>query len=120
LDTVTVNGQETDVEDGAFSKRIILDEGENVIEVTATDLAGNATSETVSLFADFTDPEISNVKPDEDVTLEKGESVKIEFDSEPGLSASYVVHLPLTNNFGLSNAVELPMKETSEGHYEGY
>src|SRR5699024_261073 len=65
------------------------------------------------------DPDISNLLPDEDHFLEKGETVKIEFDSEPGLTASYVIHLPLTN-FGLSNVTELPMQETSEGHYEGY
>ncbi len=53
--------------------------------------------------------------------MKKGESVKIEFDSEPGLDATFVIHMPLTNAGGqLTNATELPMMETSEGHYVGY
>src|SRR5699024_8476303 len=97
LDTVTVNGQETAVDDGEFSQRIMLDEGENVIEVVATDLAGNATTETITIFAKYTAPEIFNLTPEEDHYLETGQSVKIEFESEPGLRTSFMVHMPLTN-----------------------
>src|SRR5699024_2127326 len=53
LEYVEVNGQEADVdEDGAFSKRILLDNGENVIEVTAADEARSEehTSELQSRF----------------------------------------------------------------------
>lgn len=118
LTSVTINGEETSVTDGEFSKRILLDEGENVIDVTATDEAGNMTTETVTISAKYTAPEISNLTPDEDITVSTGETVKIEFESEPGLKASFVVHMPLTD-FGLNNALELPMLETSEGTYVG-
>lgn len=119
LDYVEVNGQQASVEDGAYSKRILLDEGENTIEVVAADLAGNTTTESVTIEADYTAPEIENVTPTEDVHLSAGESVKIEFEADPGLRATYVIHMPLTN-LGLTNATELPMMEVSEGKYVGY
>lgn len=118
LDYVEVNGQRAKIDDGNYSLRIILDEGINDIEVTAADLAGNSTSEAVSLDVDFTPPAIENLTPEEDVYLGAGESVKFEFDSEPGLKSTFVVHMPLTNVN--SNPTELPMMETSEGHYVGY
>jgi bacillopeptidase F len=52
--------------------------------------------------------------------LKKGESVKIEFTSEPGLKASFVIHMPLTNLISVQNATELPMMEVSPGYYVGY
>ncbi|MFA1821972.1 S8 family serine peptidase [Virgibacillus oceani] len=122
LDTVAINGQETAVSDeGAFSQRILLNEGENVIEVEATDFAGNTTTETLTIFAKYTAPEITNLTPEEDIELETGQSVMIEFESEPGLRTSFVVHMPLTD-FGTQtlNATELPMMETTPGNYVGY
>ncbi|GAA0450792.1 S8 family serine peptidase [Alkalibacillus silvisoli] len=117
LDTVTVNGNESSVEDGAYSERIMLDEGENQIEVHATDKAGNESTESITVEVDFTAPEIENVTPTEDKTVEAGQTVMITFDSEPGLDATFRMHMPLTNT---QNATELPMQETEEGHYVGY
>src|SRR5699024_11108513 len=93
LDVVEVNGEKADVEDGDFAKRIMLDEGENEIEVGAEDKAGNRTSETVTVEVKTTAPEIDGLTPNEDVNVETGESVKIEFDSEPGLDAVFIVHM---------------------------
>lgn len=121
LDKVTVNGRTTTVsEDGSFSQRIILDEGENVIEVVATDLAGNETTQEVTVFAKYTAPEITNLTPTEDVELQAGQSVKIEFQSEPGLRATFSIHMPLTNLGIARNVTELPMMETSPGNYVGF
>lgn len=124
LDYVEINGQKADVDGEDYSKRILLDNGVNVIEVTAVDLAGNTTTETVTIDVKFDAPEISNLTPEEDVYLTTGKSVKIEFESEPGLNATFVVHMPLTDVNGSptldSNATELPMMETSEGTYVGY
>ncbi|WP_141249038.1 S8 family peptidase [Paucisalibacillus globulus] len=119
LASLTVNGQETSVEEGLFSKRILLDEGENTVEVVATDAAGNVTTKVVTVEADFTAPEIENVTPTEDKNLQVGETVMITFDSESGLDTSFVVHMPLTN-MTTSNVTELPMIETTEGHYVAY
>ncbi|API90922.1 MULTISPECIES: S8 family peptidase [unclassified Virgibacillus] len=118
LDVVKVNGKKAKVEDGKYSKRILLDNGENKIKVVAQDEAGNKAKEQITLDVDFTAPKIENLTPTEDVNLKAGESVKFEFDSEPGLKATYVIHMPLTNT--VTNAKELPMMETSEGHYVGY
>lgn len=122
LDSVEVNGQEAEVaDDGSYSKRILLDEGENTIEIVATDKAGNQSSEEITIDAKWTAPKIDHLTPDEDQELNTGESIKIEFDSEPGLDASFSIKMPLTNAHSLlSNAKELPMMETSDGHYVGY
>lgn len=118
LESVTVNGQQAAVTDGSYSKRILLDKGANEITVVALDAAGNEVSETVTLTAKFTAPTIENLTPAEDVNLTTGRSVKIEFDAEPGLKASFMVHMPLTNL--PMNATELPMSEQEDGHYVGY
>src|SRR5690606_9363097 len=118
LDFVEVNGQKAAVTDGNYSKRILLDEGENTIEVVAADLAGNTTTESVTIDVDFTAPEIENLTPTEDKYINTGQTVKIEFDSEPGLKATYVIHMPLTNI--TANATEMPIMEVSDGHYVGY
>nr|WP_176555891.1 S8 family peptidase [Virgibacillus ndiopensis] len=121
LDWVKVNGQKARISDGSYSKRILLDNGENQIRVVARDEAGNKTVKKVTLDVKYNAPEIESLTPTEDKYLQAGESVKIEFDSEPGLDATFFIHLPLTNaRAQVSNATELPMMETSEGHYVGY
>ncbi|MDQ0270833.1 S8 family peptidase [Cytobacillus purgationiresistens] len=121
LDTVKVNGKEATVTDGKYAQRILLDEGENVITVTATDLASNEVSKTVKITAKYTAPEIENLLPGEDKELSAGQTVKIEFDSEPGLKATFAIKLPLTNlKSQPSNVNDLPIMETSPGHYVGY
>ncbi|MCA1058194.1 S8 family serine peptidase [Rossellomorea aquimaris] len=117
---VKVNGEKASISGGEFSHRILLNEGENVIQVVAKDKAGNKKKQRVTVYAKFGDIEIENLLPREDKELKKGESVKIEFDSEPGLGATFVIQMPLTNAGQVTNANELPMMETSEGHYVGY
>ncbi|HLQ71818.1 MAG TPA: carboxypeptidase regulatory-like domain-containing protein, partial [Bacillota bacterium] len=121
LDYVEVNGQAADVSDGEYSKRIMLDNGENDIHVVAVDAAGNEANQSITIDVKYNAPEIENLTPDEDVDLVTGKSVKIEFDSDPGLKPTFFIHMPLTNNTKqIANATELPMMETSEGHYVGY
>ncbi|QED47298.1 S8 family peptidase [Cytobacillus dafuensis] len=120
LDSVKVNGQKANIKDGKYSLRIILNEGENIISVVAQDKAGNTVEKTVTIHATYTAPAIENLVPKVDKELKKGESVKIEFDSAPGLKATFAIRMPLTNAGDLANATELPMTETSPGHYVGY
>ncbi|MBS4174443.1 S8 family peptidase [Bacillus sp. FJAT-49736] len=120
LDFVKVNGEKATVTDGKYSKRILLEEGQNDIKVVAQDKAGNKVSKKVTVFAKYTAPEIKNLMPNTDKNLKTGDSVKIEFDSEPGLKATFAIHMPLTNVPSSDNATELPMMETSAGHYVGY
>ncbi|GHI01253.1 S8 family serine peptidase [Neobacillus kokaensis] len=122
LQSVMVNGTKAKVENGTYSARIMLDEGISQIKVVAKDEAGNTTDKTIKVDVKFTAPHIEHLKPAEDKELKKGESVKIEFTSEPGLKASFSIHMPLTktNTGRLTNATELPMMEVSPGSYVGY
>jgi bacillopeptidase F len=120
LSTVEVNGQKATVKDGAFSHRILLDNGVNEINVVAKDKAGNETSKQVTVDVKFGEIAIENLQPTEDKRLKAGESVKIQFTSEPGLKATFAIHMPLTNVKKIANATELPMQELSPGTYVGY
>ncbi|MEK5520620.1 S8 family serine peptidase [Heyndrickxia sp. FSL W8-0423] len=119
LDWVKVDGQKATVTDGKYSKRVMLENGENVIKVVAQDKAGNKVTKKVTVHAQYDAPAIENLLPDADKNLKKGDSIKIEFDSAPGLKATFAIHMPLTN-VSSDNATELPMMETSSGHYVGY
>lgn len=124
LDSVKVNGEKADLkDDGSYSHRMLLDEGENDISVVAEDKAGNKTEKTRTVFAKFNGPEISNLTPNEDKHLKAGESVIIEMDAEPGLDSTFTIRMPLANGQSTkaktSSIDELPMMEISEGHYRG-
>ncbi|MCM3456518.1 S8 family serine peptidase [Heyndrickxia oleronia] len=119
LDWAKVNGQAATVKDGKYSKRIMLENGENEIKVVAQDKAGNKVTQKITVTAQYDGPVIENLLPTENKDLKPGSSVKIEFDSKPGLKATFAIHMPLTNVED-DNATELPMMETSEGHYVGY
>ncbi|SEN24117.1 S8 family peptidase [Lihuaxuella thermophila] len=123
LATVKVNDQPaTLADDGSYSLRLLLNEGENKITVTASDRAGNATSKQITVYAKWNAPKIEHLKPDQDVVLKTGQSVKIELDSEPGLRGTFVIHMPLTdlNKNAPANATEFPLMEQGNGHYVGY
>ncbi|WP_440951531.1 S8 family serine peptidase [Methanococcoides sp. FTZ1] len=59
LDSVTVNGVAATVAGDGYSATIDLSEGENVITVIATDIAGNVGNNTTSIFVDTVDPEVT-------------------------------------------------------------
>ncbi|OMC87550.1 peptidase S8 [Viridibacillus arenosi] len=121
LDWVRVNGKDAPVVNGKYSKRILLDNGVNEIKVVASDKANNKVTKKISITANYDAPVIENLTPVEDLNLETGKSVKIEFDSAAGLKATFVIHMPLTNvNGQIQNATELPMSEQADGHYVGY
>lgn len=121
LDTVKVNGQNATVVNGKYSKRILLENGVNEIKVVAKDKANNSVTQKITVTAQYDAPVIENLKPAQDLYLATGKSVKIEFDSAPGLKATFVIHMPLTNVGGqVQNATELPMMEQANGHYVGY
>ncbi|MBD1379941.1 S8 family peptidase [Metabacillus arenae] len=118
---VKVNGKKAKIENGEYSRRILLENGTNVIKVVAQDKAGNRVNKKVTIDVNFEAPILENVKPTEDHYLKSGESVKIEFDSAPGLDATFIIRMPLTNaKASIQNANELPMREASPGYYVGY
>ena len=118
---VKVNGKKAKVENGDYSLRILLEQGENNIKVVAKDKAGNKTKKSITVYTQQENLEISNLKPDQNKNLQAGESVKIEFDSKPGIKATFSIQMPLVNPTMMPQSVtEFPMMEVSEGHYEGY
>lgn len=121
LDQVTVNGKKATIKGGKYSARILLENGENTIKVTAKDAAGNKTTKKINIDVQYEAPEISKLTPAENVYLASGESVKISFHSREKLDATFVIHMPLTNaRSKLQNTTELPLREVSSGTYEGY
>ncbi|WP_144494303.1 S8 family peptidase [Bacillus pumilus] len=121
LDQVTVNGKKATVKDRKYSARILLENGGNMIKVTAKDVAGNKTTKKINIDVQYEAPEISKLTPAENVHLASGESVKISFHSREKLDATFVIHMPLTNaRSKLQNSTELPLREVSTGTYEGY
>ncbi|MFJ7934674.1 S8 family serine peptidase [Sporosarcina sp. NPDC096371] len=121
LKSVQVNGFEAAIVGGKYSKRILLDNGVSEITVVATDSANNQVTRTVTVTAQYNAPTIENLTPGKDLHLVTGKSVKIQFDSEPGHKASFVIHMPLTDvDYHMANATELPIVETTPGHYVGY
>jgi len=121
LDAVEVNGQKAEINGNSYSKRVLLENGESKIEVVAKDKVGNVTNETVTVDVNYHSPNIKNLSPGEDVFIDSGESVKIEFDSEPGQRAIFMIQMPLTGyNSLISSQTEFPLMEMSDGHYVGY
>ncbi|MGM0968348.1 MAG: S8 family serine peptidase [Bacillota bacterium] len=121
LDQVTVNGKKATIKGGKYSARILLENGKNTIKVTAKDAAGNKTTKKINIDVQYEAPEISKLTPAENVYLASGESVKISFHSREKLDATFVIHMPLTNaRSKLQNTTELPLREVSNGTYEGY
>lgn len=121
LESVHVNGKKAAVDNGEYSARIMLDNGKNEIKVTASDAAGNKTTKKVTVDVNFEAPQITGLKPAEDLELKTGETVKIEFESAADLDAVFVIRMPLTNfKTAAQNVTELPIREVSKGKYEGY
>ncbi|MEC0211577.1 S8 family serine peptidase [Paenibacillus ehimensis] len=116
--TLTVNGQQADIgSDGTFAHRILINQGQNLVTVTAKDLADNETTVTRAVYVDLSLPKINNLSPAADVRLTAGEPLHVSFDSAPGLNASFRVELPLLLSSKARN--EIPLTETRPGHYEG-
>ncbi|MGY5343324.1 S8 family serine peptidase [Paenibacillus glucanolyticus] len=118
IDTLTVNEQQVQLgEDGSFTHRVLVNEGENTIAVKAKDLAGNESTVTRTVYVDTALPEISNISPAEDVRITAGETVTVSFDSVPNLQASFRIELPL--DLSAQGRGEIPLTETESGHYSG-
>jgi bacillopeptidase F len=138
IDYVKVNGKKSTIaSDGSWTVRIMLEEGVNTLNVVAADKAANKVTKNLTIDAKFAIQEITNLKPNKDVNLKAGQSVKIEFDSESGLKkAVFMINAPLVNtNSATANSmgitkgdsvVEFPMTEVEDedgngtGHYVGY
>ncbi len=117
FDRLEINSEPVQVVNGAFRVEKIVKEGENTIQVKAYDLAGNTTEKTVTVTVKQGLPEITDLKPSEDVTLTAGETLTVSFRSEPGGEGAFQVVLPIRSQTQSNNITA--MKEVEKGYYEG-
>jgi bacillopeptidase F len=118
LDKVTINGQKVKLEqDRSFNHRILVNEGKNTITIIATDIAGNKTTVTRTVYVERSLPGLTNISPAEDVRIVAGETITVSFDSIPKLQASFRIELP--SNLSTQAGAEIPLVETEPGHYTG-
>ena len=116
LDYVEVNGARVAVNEGHYSKRILLDAGANEITVVASDLAGNTETKSVTVTAKWNAPTIENLQPSVNQTVKPGDEVGISFSSDAeGGTASFTVQIPAQAN--LQSSTSLPIEEVSPGVY---
>ncbi|TCS96705.1 S8 family peptidase [Hazenella coriacea] len=122
LKSVKVNGQSATIHpDGTYSGRTLLNEGKNILTVVALDQAGNRTVKKETVYTKFAPPQIQNLKPNQDLSLKTGQTLKIELDSDEKVQGSFKVRMPLVNPVKSPNSVtEFPLVEVGSGHYVGY
>ncbi len=102
-------------EAGDFHERLMLNPGENIITVKATDGAGNVTTVVRTVFVELEAPVISNIQPSRDMEFEAGDILNVSFNAPTGGSGYFRLIVP----FGLqSNEIGIPMTETN-GLYTG-
>ncbi|PGS51130.1 Ig-like domain-containing protein, partial [Bacillus sp. AFS041924] len=135
LDYVDVNGTSADIDsNGYWTVKLMSKEGENVINVVARDKAGNETAKSITVNVKYSIREIKNIMPSSDVILKANSTVKVEFDSEPGLKkAVFSINTPFNGIASTAfvptaslSSFEVVMTEvkdangTGTGHYKGY
>jgi len=133
LESVQVNGTNATINtDGTYSARVMLNEGINTLTVITEDIAGNQETKSIQVMAEFTRPIIQNLKPAKDLYVKTGQTVKVEFDSKPGINGTFEIKLPLSgyNNLNHNSHSVQPFRQTSvstlqifektPGHYVGY
>jgi bacillopeptidase F len=102
-------------DDGSFDEKVILNQGENIITVKATDLAGNVVTVVRTVIAELGTPVITNMLPNEDVTLHQEDTLTVSFNAPTGGQGYFRVLMP----FGLqSDSLGIPMTEV-DGLFTG-
>ncbi|PGL68979.1 S8 family serine peptidase [Bacillus sp. AFS055030] len=137
LDYVDVNGTRADIDSyGNWTVKLMSKEGQNGINVVARDKAGNETAKGITVNVKYSIREIKNIMPSSDVILKADQTLKVEFDSEPGLKkAVFTINAPINGITSEVSAVSMPIaslstfevvmtevkdaKGNGTGHYKG-
>jgi len=109
---VTIGGEEALIYRGTANRTVVVDEGENTVEVTAVDLAGNIARANITIVADRTPPalDVAN-RMDSNITVES--FVVVRGTSEPG-ALVFVQGVPVVTAGGSFEAlVRLSVGENS-------
>ena len=116
FDKLLVNDKEAALdEEGNFDEKVILSEGENIITISVTDLAGNETTAERKVFVKLDDPILTDINPNEDLVLKVGDELEVSFRSEAGGEA----YFRIVNPFAVSSTEEtrMEMTEVEDGYY---
>jgi len=117
LDKLLINDMEVDVnENGDFYERILVDEGINVINIKAVDLAGNITEEIRTVVVRLGSGGIQNIEPHEDITLTPGEILTVRFNAEPDGAGRFRIVADVMPSGNSGTWIDM---EESGGLYEG-
>ena len=118
LARLQINEKEVEVdEEGNFHHRILLNEGENIVEIKAADFAENETIIERKVIVKPDAAEITNMMPNEDIELYQGDTLTVSFMSEEGGQAYFRVLLDIIpEGYGETG---IPMEEVEPGLYVG-
>ncbi|HHV47159.1 MAG TPA: hypothetical protein GXX53_09760, partial [Tissierellia bacterium] len=116
FNTLLINGVEVQTDEyGNFTERLLVDSGENLIEIRAIDKAGNESIEEILAYANFSIPDLINIEPSEDILLNPGDILEVRFEAPTGGRGYFKLLLAL----GLeSDGLRIPMREEN-GVYIG-
>lgn len=116
FNTLLINGVEVQTDEyGNFTERLLVDSGENLIEIRAIDKAGNESIEEILVYANFSIPDLINIEPSEDILLNPGDILEVRFEAPTGGRGYFKLLLAL----GLeSDGLRIPMREEN-GVYIG-
>jgi subtilisin family serine protease len=116
LSNLEVNGKQISLaQSGDFDEKVILVNGTNTITVKATDTAGNVTTVVRTVIAQLQASAITNILPNEDITLTAGQTLTVSFNAPAGGRGYFRLMVP----FGLlDNEIGIPMNDNN-GLYTG-
>ena len=116
IEKLLINDEEIEVdEDGNFHKRLLVDQGENLIVIRAVDLAGNERVVERRVIVNLEEPVITNIQPSEDVELKAGDELTVSFEAPTGGKGYFRLLLPMLNR---TETIGIPMTEV-DGLYSG-
>lgn len=116
IEKLLINDVEIEVdEDGNFHKRLLVDQGENLIVIRAVDLAGNERVVERRVIVNLEEPVITNIQPSEDVELKAGDELTVSFEAPTGGKGYFRLLLPMLNR---TETIGIPMTEV-DGLYSG-
>lgn len=119
LAKLEVNGKEVAIgQNGRFSEKVLLDQGVNIIEIKATDIAGNVTIVTRTVTTEYETPVIENITPDTDVILREGDTLTVSFKAAAGGKGYFKLILPIGVQSDQREELGIAMTENN-GVYTG-
>ncbi|PKK39902.1 bacillopeptidase F [Clostridiaceae bacterium JG1575] len=121
LESLQVNGQPISLtSDGSFDLKLVMNPGENLMEIVAKDKAGNETREKRTVTAPGTGQEsLKVVAPSRDVLLREKETLNVKVQGPRGLKAE-AQWIRAFDGSGFEGPKGFELKEGTPGVYEAF